>query len=178
MDPPHLSRKDVYIRPLHAADAAPWFHYLTDPRVFELTSYDIRSVEEVSATIDDYIARGQANQLTRWAIASVHDDGLIGTCGFHSSSPRDQRAELGYDLSPMFWGRGIATDVVAAVVGAAFGATDLNRVDALARVDNTRSHRVLEKCAFSREGRLAQYRNCRGSYRDFYIYGRLRAASM
>jgi RimJ/RimL family protein N-acetyltransferase len=82
---------------------------------------------------------------------------------------------LGYDLSPEFWGRGIATDAVAATVDAAFRDSSLSRVDAFVMVENVRSQRVLEKCGFEKEGRLARYRHCRGNFRDFYLYARVRA---
>lgn len=173
MKPPELTRGDVYLRSLRSSDAVAWFAYLTDPIAIELTSYDIRSMDQVSAMIDDSVTRFGAGEPGRWAIASQHDDHLIGTCGFHTWSPRDRRAELGYDLAPAFWGRGIATDAVAATVAAAFESNALNRIEAFVMVENVRSQRVLEKCGFHREGRLAQYRNCRGHFRDFYVYGRV-----
>lgn len=175
MQPPPLPRSDVRLRPLRPADAAAWFAYLVEPRAIELTSYDIESIDQVSASIAGYIAKLSAGEPTRWAIATTHDDVLVGTCGFHSCSPRDRRAELGYDLSPAFWGRGIATDAVGATVLAAFQTANLNRVDAFVMVENVASQKVLDKCGFSREGRLDEYRNCRGQFRDFYVYGRLRA---
>ena len=175
MQPPFLIRKDVHLRPLQPNDAAAWLKYLTDPVAVELTSYDVQSIETVNTMIAEYANRG-AYELTRWAIARLPEDVLIGTCGFHSWSSRDRRAELGYDLSPESWGRGIATDAVAAAVNAAFKDTALNRVDAFVMVENVGSQRVLEKCGFEREGRLARYRNCRGNFRDFYLYARVRAA--
>lgn len=144
----------------------------------ELTSYDVRSIDQVSAMIDNYITRCSAGEPGRWAIANKQDDILIGTCGFHTWSPRDRRAELGYDLAPAFWGRGIATDAVAATVAAAFESHALNRVEAFVMVENVRSQSVLEKCGFTREGRLVQYRSCRGHGRDFYVYGRVRAGTL
>jgi ribosomal-protein-alanine N-acetyltransferase len=173
---PELTRGDVRLRPLRPDDALSWLAYLTDSVAIELTSYDIRSIDEVSTMLDDYAARLRAGEPSRWAIASTRDDNLIGTCGFHTWSPRDRRAELGYDLAPPFWGRGIVSDAVAATVAAAFESDALNRVDAFVMVENVRSYRVLEKCGFNREGRLAQYRNCRGRFRDFYLYGCMRPA--
>ena len=174
MKPPELARGDVHLRALRSGDAVSWFAYLADPGAIELTSYDIRSVDQVSAMIDVSITRFRAGEPSRWAIASRDDDHLIGTCGFHTWWPHDRRAELGYDLAPAFRGRGIATDAVAATVAAAFEGNDLNRIDAFVMVENVRSQKVLEKCGFRREGRLARYRNCRGRFRDFYVYGCVR----
>ena len=176
MRPPELDRPDVYLRSLRVDDAAAWLEYLSDPRAIELTSYDIRSIDEVRSMIDGYAATQNAGGPARWAIALRENDALVGTCGFHSWAPRDLRAEIGYDLSPALWGRGIASASVAATVTSAFAATNLNRIDAFVMVENTTSQRVLEKCGFTKEGRLARYRNCRGTFRDFYIYGLLSQA--
>ena len=165
MQPPRLNRDDVYLRPLRSDDAEAWLAYLLDPEVVELTSYDVKSIDDVVPMLTAF----------RWAIARRDDDMLIGTCGFHSWSARDRRAELGYDLSRSYWGRGIATDAVAATVLAAFASTNLNRAEAVARVDNFASHRVLEKTGFVREGRLRDFRMCRGVFHDFYMYSRIRA---
>jgi RimJ/RimL family protein N-acetyltransferase len=170
MQPPRLDRPDVHLRPLRADDAEAWFAYLSDPRVTELTSYDIRQITDVSSMIERY----DDGQLPRWAIARQSDDMLIGTCGFHSWSAKDRRGEIGYDLAHDYWNRGIATDALAATLRSAFAATDLNRAEAVVMVENIGSQRVLEKCGFQKEGCLRQLRNCRGTFRDFYIYSRLR----
>ena len=174
MQPPRLDRGDVRLRPLRSHDAESWFAYLSDPRVTELTSYDIRQVSDVSSMIAGYVAAYEDGQFPRWAIARQSDDMLIGTCGFHTWSVKDKRAELGYDLSPEYWNRGIATHALAATLHSAFATTDLNRAEALVMVENIASQHVLEKCGFHKEGRLRQLRNCRGVFRDFYIYSRLR----
>ena len=175
MNPPELNRRDVYLRILRPDDAKAWFEYLSDPTAVELTSYDVRSIDEVRSMIDGYATIQNAGGPARWAIAIRENDALVGTCGFHSWAARDHRAEIGYDVSPAFRGRGIASDAVAATVKSAFATTDLNRIDAFVMAENTASQRVLEKCGFTKEGRLSRYRNCRGTFRDFYIYGLVRA---
>jgi len=170
MQPPLLDRTDVHLRPLRPDDAEAWFAYLSDPLVTELTSYDIRHITDVSSMIE----RHDDGQLPRWAIARKSDDILIGTCGFHSWWVKDKRGEIGYDLARDYWNHGIATDALAATLRSAFAATDLNRAEAVVMVENIGSQRVLEKCGFQNEGRLRQLRNCRGTFRDFYLYSRLR----
>ncbi|MEZ4411048.1 MAG: GNAT family protein [Polyangiales bacterium] len=54
------------------------------------------------------------------------------------------------------------------------GATGRDRVHAFVRDDNARSSRLLERCGFTREGRLRRYRVCRGEARDFDVYALLR----
>lgn len=79
-------------------------------------------------------------------------------------------------MSRNYWGQGIATAAVAATLLSAFATTNLHRAEAVARVDNFASHKVLEKTGFVREGRLRDFRMCRGMFHDFYMYSCLREA--
>ena len=60
-------------------------------------------------------------------------------------------AEIGYWLAEPFWGRGIATDAVRALVPIAFDRMGMVRIEAGIHSDNPASMRVLEKCGFARE---------------------------
>ncbi|ADN37241.1 GCN5-related N-acetyltransferase [Methanolacinia petrolearia DSM 11571] len=60
-------------------------------------------------------------------------------------------AEIGYWLAEPFWGRGVMTEVVKAVVPVAFGRFDIVRLQAGVYEGNLGSMRVLEKAGFERE---------------------------
>lgn len=92
---------------------------------------------------------------TNFAIAI--DDGLIGGIGFQPQVDVLRRsAELGYWLGEPFWGRGITTRAVGAIVAYAFAHFDLVRLYAYVFEGNGASERVLEKNGFVCEGVLRQ----------------------
>jgi ribosomal-protein-alanine N-acetyltransferase len=64
---------------------------------------------------------------------------------------------------------------VTAVLQWIFQQDQVDRVHAYVRIDNQRSHRLLERCGFAREGRLRSYRVCRGQPHDFFLYSLLRS---
>ena len=83
-------------------------------------------------------------------------------------------AEIGYWLAEPFWGRGIVTDAVRALVPVAFEQTDIVRIQAGIFSNNPASMRVLEKCGFVRE---AVHRNAitkNGVMMDEVMYVRFR----
>ena len=90
---------------------------------------------------------------TLFAIAV--DGEAIGGIGFvlHPDVERVS-AEIGYWLAEPFWGRGIATEALAAVTRHAIEAHGLTRVYALPFAWNVPSCRVLEKAGFVLEARL------------------------
>jgi ribosomal-protein-alanine N-acetyltransferase len=63
-------------------------------------------------------------------------------------------AEIGYWLAEPFWGRGIATEALAAVTHHAIAVHKLTRVYALPFAWNAASCRVLEKAGYVLEARL------------------------
>lgn len=86
-------------------------------------------------------------------LLAIEADGeAVGGIGLHFL--RDVyrgTAEIGYWLAEEYWGRGIATDAVRALVPVAFEKFPVIRLQAGIFADNPASMRVLEKCGFSCE---------------------------
>ena len=61
-------------------------------------------------------------------------------------------AEIGYWLTPAYWGRGIMMEAVRRICRETFEKTDIVRIYAEVFAPNAASLRVLEKCGFVREG--------------------------
>lgn len=96
--------------------------------------------------------RGRTAETT---FAVAVDGEAIGSIGFvlHPDVERVS-AEIGYWLGEPFWGRGIATEALAAVTRHAIEAHALTRIYALPFAWNTASCRVLEKAGYVLEARL------------------------
>jgi ribosomal-protein-alanine N-acetyltransferase len=90
---------------------------------------------------------------TRFAIC-VGDEAVGGIgFGLHQDIERVS-AELGYWLGERFWGRGIASEAIAAVTAFAIDAYSLTRVYAVPFATNPASARALEKVGYVLEGRM------------------------
>ncbi len=173
--PPTIDLDGARLRPLRLADAPALYAYLRDPAVTELTSYPQVSVPMVKAMIERALSRWTAGEPSKWAIALLRDDQLVGTCGFNEWSKVHGWAELAFDLARAHWGKGLMRQAVAAVLQWTYTGDLVHRVHAFVRIDNSRSERLLARCGFVREGCLRSYRVCRGQPHDFYIYGLLRS---
>jgi len=79
-------------------------------------------------------------------------------------------AELGYWIGEPFWGRGIVTAAVRAMVTYAFGTFELTRVFALPYTSNAASARVLEKAGFRQEARMLRAVIKDGQVQDQWMY--------
>jgi [ribosomal protein S5]-alanine N-acetyltransferase len=94
-----------------------------------------------------------ASPETTFAIAV--EGAAVGSIGFVLRTDVERvSAEIGYWLGEAFWGRGIATEALAAITRHAIDAHALTRVYALPFARNAASCRVLEKAGYMIEGRL------------------------
>ncbi len=108
------------------------------------------------------------------AVDRASDGAFVGWCGLTGWNPVYRSASLGYCLDEAMWGHGFATETAHAVLRWAFGALDLNRVQAGADTRNVASARVLEKVGFVREGTLREDRVVDGEVSDSWVFGLIR----
>ena len=172
--PPTIDLGDYRLRTLRSEDAPAWYGYLSDIETIQLTSYDVSSVDTVQQYIAHYLSGYEQRSSSRWAIADAVSDQLIGTCGYYWWNPQDSLAELSYDLSKDYWGKGIMSQAVKAVLRWGFDVLEINRIQATVMVGNNTSARILEKCGFQKEGLLREYKFCRGELKDFWLFAHLR----
>jgi RimJ/RimL family protein N-acetyltransferase len=83
-------------------------------------------------------------------------------------------AEMGYWLSEMYWGQGLATRAAEATSEWAFDHFKLTRVFSMVFAHNTASMRVLEKAGFGREALLRKSAVKNGVVLDQVLYAKIR----
>ena len=101
------------------------------------------------------------------------DGAAVGGIGVHPGQDVYRHtATLGYWLGEDFWGRGITTEAVTAVIDFCFGNFSLRRISAEVFANNPASARVLEKSGFTFEGRLKNNVLKNGKLLDSLLYAR------
>ena len=131
-----------------------------------LTTVTMDDVEEVARTwkLDEGpISRQEAEDRVRWMLDNHRQNGpgkvvhlclaivdkdtgeMIGWCGLDHRDRCKPAPVLFYLLKERYWGKGLATEAAAAVLGYAFGELGLARVDSAAAFENIASKRVMEK---------------------------------
>jgi RimJ/RimL family protein N-acetyltransferase len=63
--------------------------------------------------------------------------------------------EVGYELAPGFWGRGLATEGAREAIRFGWARTPLPRIISATAVDHMASRRVMEKCGLLYQGEIA-----------------------
>ncbi len=98
----------------------------------------------------------------------------MGLFGLHKWDHFHRRAEAGYGLARAYWGQGLGSEALRAILRFGFDQLDLNRIYARTIADNHESVRLLERLGFRREGtQRAHSWEDDGTFHDSAIYGML-----
>ena len=155
-----------------AEDATNYFNYCQNPSISKFITDECipRSINEALSTMR-YIRNTFINrESVFWVIANEKNQ-LIGTIGCFNTNYTHRKTEISYELSQEYWGRGIMTECLTKVLEFLFEKLELYRVEATTVKYNIPSQRLLQKCGFSHEGTLAQYKFYKGESIDIMIFG-------
>ncbi len=149
---PELETERLYIRVLKESDSATVFRHFADE---EVTRYmDIPPCKDM-AEASEIIRFHTEDSGCRWGLFDKASGQLAGTCGFHCWVTGTQaRAEIGYDLSAAWWGRGFMTEAIKPIIRVGFEQMELELIEATADPANERSARLLERLGFQRREEL------------------------
>jgi len=164
-----------FLREQTLDDAQDFLEYYSDPLVSKhIISFIPKNIEEAKNEVKYWMNVSSYNDGIYFAIARKSDNKMIGSVGVSGANRTHNRIEASYDLAKEYWGRGIMTEALKAVLKYAFEELKFNRIEAFAVPENIGSHKVLEKCGFQMEGILRQHRYHLGEYVDIVIYSVLR----
>ena len=116
----------------------------------------LRTLEEADELIAFYL-QPEPRAQHRWVIVWKADGAKIGTCGFHAWNREQRRADIGYDLQKAFWGRGVMTEAVRAILSFAAREMGVRQIHAHISVENERSIRLARRMGFAPSGRTQRY---------------------
>jgi ribosomal-protein-alanine N-acetyltransferase len=106
----------------------------------------------------------------RWVIFNKETGLHLGTCGFHNWNIRDNRADIGYDLLPEYWGKGYMSEALPKAIEFAFDTMNLHRICAITYTENTSSMKLLARMGFQKEGLLRGHHFFQGKYYDHFLF--------
>lgn len=157
-NPANLQTSRLRLRPFMMEDAVELFRYASDAEFSKYLDYDAPSSENDAIGFLRMVLAGEMGT-NLWAITLTNQPEVIGAAQFDIES--SGIASLHYEIARWFWGQGLASEAVAAVLDwAKVAHPEIIEIHADAHADNAASRRVLEKFGFkliSVEDDLAYY---------------------
>ncbi|HLG04500.1 MAG TPA: GNAT family N-acetyltransferase [Bacteroidia bacterium] len=149
---PVLQTDRLLLRGISGNDAPVIFRLYADENVMHYRGCDTFSnLEQAEQLIFHWRKLFATGHGIRWGIEWNETNQLLGTVGFKQILIQHRRADLGYELDPAWWNRGIMTEAVNAIVQHGFDVMNLHSIEANITPGHLASQRVLEKLKFEKE---------------------------
>jgi len=147
---------EVVLREVHDSDLPVFFRQTNDPESLRMAAF----TAEDPADRDAFEAHWERVRASSALVRTVLVDGdVVGSAAVYG--PVGER-EVTYWIDRAYWGRGIATAALRALLAA----VPERPLSARAAADNGGSLRVLEKCGFRVTGRTRGFAHARGEEID------------
>lgn len=144
-----IETERLYLKNIAREDREFIFEQFSDPDVTEylLDEEPYTSISEADDIIEFYNTPEPRNQ-HRWILILKENGVKIGTCGFHRWNVEEGSVELGYDLKKEYWGRGLMSEALEAILPFAKNEMQVKRIDAHIYPENQRSVSLVQKFGF------------------------------
>jgi RimJ/RimL family protein N-acetyltransferase len=134
----------------------------------------LENIEQAATIINSFHDLYAQKRAIRWGIILKETNKFIGTIGLHHLYEASKKAEIGFELHPDHWRRGIATEAISEVLNYSFGKMGLYRIGAITFPENNSSIQLLKKIGFQHEGSLRGYLYQYNESHDANIYSLLK----
>lgn len=144
----------------------------------EVTRYygmdSLESIDDAEKIVESFQITYESNRGIRWGIVLKETGEFVGTLGLNNLSTWSKRAEIGFELHPSHWNKGIMTEAVKEVLRYSFEDLDLFRMGAITYPQNQPSIKLLTRLGFTKEGLLRGYLYQKNRSHDALIFSLLR----
>ena len=172
----HNIRTDrLLLRKFKEGDAGMMYrNYTSDDDVTRFLTWPTHPSEEVTKGYVNYILNCyESENALNWAVEFEGE--VIGAISVVSASLDDELCEIGYCYGKKWWGNGIATEALRAVIKFLFEECGFNCINACHAKNNPASGKVMQKCGMKYEGTLrARKKSKEGGFHDILYYSILK----
>lgn len=157
---PHIVTDELILRKMTEADLDALFEICCNDRVYEYCPQFLYTKSKPTLKTAIHNLGQRDFEKKRWIIAGIclsdKPEKIVGTAEMFDYDSEVNKITIGYKINESFWGQGIATKAVAAMIHYLFHCVGVNRVQAFVMPENTQSQKVLLKNGFTKEGLIRQ----------------------
>ncbi len=171
---PEINTIRLRIRQTEASDIEAIFRLRSDALAMRYIDKPLaKSREDVRELMQRMQDGVKDNTGISWVIELRETKEMIGQIGFWRIDKDNHRGEVGYMLLPEYFGMGIGSEAIQAVLEHGFGNINFHSVEAKVNPANEASIRLLEKHGFIKEAYFRENYYYDGKFLDTAIYSLL-----
>lgn len=147
----HIETERLILRELRITDLKSWFEMDSNTEVHKyLGNQPVKKMEQIEYAFQSIQQQYAENGIGRWATIEKSTGNFIGWSGLKFIREEENNQidfyDVGYRLSPEYWGKGYATESCKAALEFGFNTLNLCEIIGIVNEDNNASKKVLEKC--------------------------------
>ncbi len=166
-DKPVIETERLIIRPMRVTDVPALKKWLPDRSIYAYWGKGPSKTEMKPELLFEKTER--PSKSFHLGIAEKKNDEMIGDLWVYLIE-NDRMAQVAIRLSKVEQGKGYGTEALSAMTRFCFENTELQRLWTKVDVRNMASCRMLEKCGYTKEGRIRQGKMV-NTWCDYFIYG-------
>lgn len=173
---PELESERLLFTEYKKEDAASLRHIRSHPKVSKYMDSEIpKTTEDTAKRIQDIQQAFVDKKGITWAIREKETNALIGDFGIWKLDKQNCRGEIGYVLSPEYWGKGYMKESMNTLINFAFNTLNLHSLEANVNPENENSKKALLKLNFKQEAYFRENYYYNGKFLDSEIYSLLKS---
>ena len=152
-----------------------YFEIMSNDEVTKYYGMDsLKSIEDASKIAESFQRTYESKRGIRWGIVLKDSGDFVGTLGLNNLNTLNKKTEIGYELHPLHWNKGIASEAVKEVLRYSFEYLQIFRVGAVTYPQNKPSIHLLNGLGFTKEGLLRGYLYQNNQSHDALIFSLLK----
>lgn len=175
-----LKNDNIALEPVSMRHLEDFHEYSMMSEIYEFLEFKpFTSIDETRHYLQKLMDRSSSGTAQYWFMNLLSKDKVVGSIGVHSYEPNRQSIEIGYGVSPDYWGKGIFGSAARLLIDYLVNELDIHRIVARTASKNVASIRGLEKLNFKCEGIMRDYyKFADGSWQDAALFSRLSTDSL
>ena len=146
---PILSSTRFNLRTLSINDDKQIFKLRSDKQVIKYLGRQVaKSINEAREFIDKINAGIKNDEWIMWVIESKENSSFIGSICLWNLSEDKTKADIGFEILPDFFGKGIMQEVIPIILNYGFNVMNLDVIEGEVDPENIKSIKLMEKFGF------------------------------
>lgn len=154
---PEIYTDNCLLRKIDNGDVTTIYEIFSHPEVIRYWDHVAWvNISEATVFVQNATTGFEEYKHFNWCICEKDTRKIVGICALRDYSQEHKTIEILYALLPEYWGQGITSEIIPAIVAFGFNSLDLNRIHATTEPRNAASTKVLLNNGFELEGRLRE----------------------
>jgi ribosomal-protein-alanine N-acetyltransferase len=174
---PRIETPRLVLRAPTLDDTEAMFQIASDPLVARYGAPAPATRETTRGRLEKNLEALRNGASIRWMMIARDGGAYLGSVCLWAWDKAHFRAEVGYELAPSHWGRGLVVEAMTSAIRFGWEQMMLHSLEGKVHPDNQGSIRVLEKLGFQKEGYFRENYFNGTSFEDTAVYSLLAPSS-